>query len=743
MSEPVHIDSRRMSLYMAGVLLLIGTAGVLGLWLGKRSVPVEDDVTGVSSKSVAQSAPSPRALPLYLYANVPTGTARDVVAKEIALAADSGIHQYVLPVVLPWQGDLAVFVEPMEFVLERDPAARFLLRVTLDPPVEWLGKHPEDAARVGEEATLSVSLASEAWADDAQAGLEALVSAADSAAPDRIEGYILACLDGGQWYRASGYDASEVNTAGFREWLKGRYADDAAFQTAWGAPEVTRDTAAIPSRPDTSRLDSVFLELPKEQNIADFLQFTSDRSVHLIKAFTTCIKQTAGKPVMVLANYGYSYELGFNHAGHWGLGQLLDSDVDGFASPVSYLDRGLGGTGAVMGPVDTVVARQKKWVLIDDTRTGIAFDAATNEIVRPKNVRPEDVYSVQQRNFGLALTHGLGLAWSDAQGDGQLCDEGMWARFAKMADIYGKVDEWKQTQGEYTEFVPKGADLAVVVDEGSRMYQRCDEALNDILLRQTLETVVRTGACVRFHLLDDVLEQRVKPANVYLFLNAFHLTADERGRLHKILEDNSAAAIWLYAPGYFDTEPSVENISATTRMDVKAFDEPARMGSVTLLSPDGKAKSFGTAFDLHPAFYVDDPKADPFAEYAASNKVSIAVRFFSNWASVYCAEPSLPPAVLREILGMLEVQLPYRDSASADAELHGQFFDAMYCSDNLMVIHARESGERVLDLREVCHVRDLVSPEISWQRKRTFGLHLRTGDTRILRLTPIGAEEGF
>jgi hypothetical protein len=40
----------------------------------------------------------------------------------------------------------------------------------------------------------------------------------------------------------------------------------------------------------------------------------------------------------------------------------------------------------------------------------------------------------------------------------------------------------------------------------------------------------------------------------------------------------------------------------------------------------------------------------------------------------------------------------------------------------------------------VCNVQDLLTPEIGWPRKRTFSIPLKTGETRLLKITPVEEE---
>ena len=84
-----------------------------------------------------------------------------------------------------------------------------------------------------------------------------------------------------------------------------------------------------------------------------------------------------------------------------------------------------------------------------------------------------------------------------------------------------------------------------------------------LLLRAAADCALQAGYPTRFYLLDDVLNAPAPLAAVYLFVNAFHLSRDERESLHARLAENGAAALWMYAPGYFDETAAEENISAT------------------------------------------------------------------------------------------------------------------------------------------------------------------------------------
>jgi len=658
------------------------------------------------------------------------------VAAQIAMAAGAGIHQYMLSVGLPWDGGGEAALAPVEALVGIDPAAAVWLYVALDPPSAWLEAHPDAAVRTAGNPTGQVCIASPAWLRDALDGLSALIEAVHAAQPERVRGYVLACLDDGRWQRPATSDASPANTVAFRTWLHERYGNADALQRAWGDPDAGFDHAAVPEAPAAAGPGLVFLQFPQMRSYADYLEFTSDSTVNAITAIASHIKALAGRDVEVVVPYGHTFEQPHAAAGHFALARLLEGDVDSVCAPVSYVERGLGGAGGLMGPVDSVVLHGKQWYLIDDTRTGISIDPATGRVARPKNIRVEDIYSVQQRNFAAAVTHGLGLIWADPEGTARLHDPDMWDRFGAMRSVYEMVNTWKLAQMDRRRPFPTIPVLNVVVDEASRLVLRPGEKLSPVLLREMRDCALRAGVPTRFYLLSDVLDLRAPAAPAYLFLNAFRLCSEERTRLHAILEHNKAAAIWMYAPGYIDETPSVDHITATTRMTVKAFDGPGETGSLCSLPGKWVAQdeALGKKMPLDPLFYIDDPETDVIARYEASGEPSVAVNFFeAGWASIYCAEPSLTPAFLRELLGILELPIYYEHTPTA-------FYDAAHFGPNLMAIHARNPGERVINLGEPCDVHDLLAPDVGWPQKRTFNLPLKTGDTRLLRLIPLEAE---
>jgi len=748
-----------------GVLLLAVAAAAAGLWLAEKTLPPAEEPKTFLEPTEAEIAEPrtegavvepPRSEPaeqqttaydppLYFFAHTAPGADLGAVADEVEMAARNGIHRYVVSLELPWPNEVGVSearLEPLEIVVRRDPKASALVRVAFDPPRAWLDAHPEAAVRAGEQRGPYASLASSAWLDAAKGAFDRLAQAvADAGLEGRVAGYVIACLEKGAWHSTGGYDTCDANVAGFRAWLGERYGTDEALREAWAAEDATLEAAGIPEETDANDALHVFFAVPAEARYADFLAYTSDITADAIATLAAHVKGTCAPDTLVLAPYGYTFELLRNDAGHFALMRLMANDIDGFVSPVSYADRGLGGTGGFMGPISSAREHGKQWYLIDDTRTGIIRDGSTGEITPAKGVRVDDVYNVQARNFAAALVHELGVFWADPYAEGELHDEALWKRFGAMRTVYAQrygesgfhARNGTKLRVNASPGILADVTLGVVADEASRFYQRCDAKLNEHVLRRAADAALRVGVSTRFYLLRDVIDGAAAPCSAYLFLNAFRLTVADRERLHDVLQQTQSAAIWLYAPGYIAETASADNITATVRIPVKPFAEPAKSGSACKLQGIwfGEGSVLGEPAEWSPLFYIDDEEANVLANYEESGRPSAALAFLDEgWVSVYVAEPAVSPALLREILHILDRRLNLRKAGQPT-------YDTAHLGRDLLAIHAASAGDRTIQVAQPCNVRDLLENEVGWQRKTSFTLPLNTGETRVLQFTPV------
>lgn len=749
MSSPESISPRALYLRIAAVALLLLVCAVLGAFLGWWSAPkpmgtplvadaAGDAVQGDQSAKALPPFP-PNRPPLFFYAGASAGSEPSVTDAEIGMAALAGIHQVIVPTALPWDDDgFAAVLAAIQRVQAADPECAVVLEVDCDPPAGWLLQHPDEQSLVDKVTQPYASVASKPWREEAGARLEALLQMLH-VAPERrvLLGLILVGGGNNQW-QMEGVDRSKAMTQAYRDWLAQRYAADTALAAAWGEKKASLKNAEIPALkndPDAPAL----LRLPGEQAAIDYARCASDATVGAIAWLATRARAAGWPGLRLYAPYGFSLESTSPVSGHHALGRLLESPLDGFISPFSYVDRGLGGSGGFMGAVHGALYRGKQWICVDDTRTGVSRDAITGSITRLEGLREEDVHNVQARNFALALVNGVGMVWSDPMGEGTLHDEGVWQRIGQMREIYETAyPSFSQPAEGGNPGMPPPPPvfqpaLIVVLDEAAMATVRPGSPLGDQLLHAVRDAALRSGMPVQFCLLSDFLENRNPPANVYLFANAFSMDEAQRVTAHARLAKEQAYAIWLYAPGYYSASSGTDGISKTVGMTVKAFKDPSDAGSAFLLTgrwvDEGKPLESPTRWN--PLFYVEDPESDALARYVAVERVSVAMRSMpEGWASIYIAEPNLTPALLREVMSIIEQPIYVRPAAQ-------RHFDAIYSNRTLFAIHGNQVGERTIDLGSFSDTIDLFNPGVGWPQKDSFVLPLKTGETRLMKVSPM------
>lgn len=855
MSNHEHTDWKRLlRRFLLAIVLVVG-AGALGLWVGELSVPDDlpeyQGIDGLPARQSKSAKATPEELsspvpPLYFFAGSVENADLPVVLEEVKLAMGAGIDQIILPVQLDWESESREgFVRALlEQVIAVNPRARLFLQFRLDPTKAWADTRPTEILPGASDDGPHAAPYSELWRDEAARRAAALAKAlSQERLGPHVRGYLLSALKNGRWELAAGAKPADCATAAFRAWLRRRYTENEALRAAWGDIAATVESAAVPDEVSPGE-GNVFLELPKQQALADYREFLADSVADSIAAVMAALKQ-AVPGAKVFAQYGHTFEVEHGAQGMTAMGRLLYSDLDGFAGAVSATERGIGGTGGLSGPAFSAVLHQKQWIIIDDTRTGVARDPATGEIARLQGIRAEDVYNVQRRNFSLAAVHGLGLAWADPQGAGWLHAPEQWTEFGHMREIYAalyppagdagggkgpvaasseaepivmaktekkevekksstkkktpakaekkpekpaqaplketakpdvkqeaaapapeKQDPAKQDPADASpapapdaaplQEAPPGSSgfdqqleqmlepapvgppdtfkigLAVVIDENALHSLGNSDLLRERLTLPARDAAMRAGIALRTCLLQDVLDDIAPSAQVYLFINAVKLSAAERDRLHARLQRDQSCAIWCYAPGYLSPLPDKEAVAQTVGMKLEQIDGGQAGSRFTL---GGRwleeGTDIGDVVPVSPLFGINDPEVDLIAEYRNGGKGSIGLRVMpEGWASIYVAEPTLTAALLRELLHLTEKRTYFRLSDRA-------VYDTALVGLNLIAIHAKQGGEVALSLGNVFNIEDMFDPTIGWPQKESITLPVKTGETRLLRLTPV------
>jgi hypothetical protein len=250
------------------------------------------------------------------------------------------------------------------------------------------------------------------------------------------------------------------------------------------------------------------------------------------------------------------------------------------------------------------------------------------------------------------------------------------------------------------------ADIAVILDDESFYYESLRNDLDlPLIFHQRLWGLARLGAPNDTYLLQDLLEERLPPYKLYVFLNAFQLSAERRAALDRRLKRDGRTALWLYAPGYLKDAPALDYMTELTGLRFGKGERPwnARMHVTNFNHPItedlSQDLSWGIGGQIGPLFHLEDDEATILGEtvYAQGRcKPGFGVKTFPDWTSIYSAVPDLPAPVLRAI------------ARFAGVHLYSEAGDVLFAGPQLLGVHTVAGGPRTFNLpRSVEVVHDL------------------------------------
>ena len=656
--------------------------------------------------------------------------------------AASGVHIYSIDALgdewyapRPTGGgpfDFRVTAPRLQPIIDADPDALFLLRMSFETkyfPADWWNlMYPDEVEVLDTGARLSASYASSIWRTQVAELLRAYIDHLKSVGLyDRVVAYQICTGTCGEWIKdwssmspPSG-DFSPVMRTQFQAWLRAKYGTDAALQAAWHDPLATFDAAEVPSGPAQATTTHYQWRDPRhEQATIDFYACYAETAADALLSMCRAVKEATDGDKITGAFFGYLMELAWNNnffndgqggkpesevstvqrSGHLGLAKALRSpEIDFFVSPYSYAFRGLGGDGLPMQPTESLRVHGKLYLFEEDTLMHNNFEPQGRMHPKDKTI------PIYQRNFAQCLTHGLGITWLES------------SYFVEDPRIVAEAHRWQpryHALGTWALGLDRApsADVAVFLDDESYFYEANRNDLDlPLISHLRVVTLNRFGAPHDLYLLNDLLEDRLPDYKLYVFLNPFHLNDARRRKLHEILGRGGRTALWLYAPGYLNTD-APEPVGRANMTDLTGFTfgqggsywSPF-MHLTNFRHPitQGLAQDlfWGTNRSIAPIFHVLDPEAQVLGEvvYGLGRcQPGLAIKPYQPagaaqpFNSVYVATPTVPPQVLRGV------------ARHAGAHIYNDQGDVLYATPSLLSVHTVAGGERTFALPQPVEV---------------------------------------
>jgi hypothetical protein len=646
---------------------------------------------------------------------------------QIKMAAAVGVNFVTFPIAMPWPAPgETVDWQPVENacaqVLEANPHALLLPRFGTEPPEWWRKAHPGEIMtwEDGSQQHHAV-VASPSYRRDAAARVAALVEHLEGKFGDHMAGYHPCGQNTGEWFyqdtwenRLNGYAPADTN--GWRGWLRERYGGDAALQAAWRDRTAALDSATIPTPAQRRASPTGVLRDPATQKyLIDFAEFQQQAMADLVCELAHAARQASWGRKLVVFFYGYSFEfgtirLGPSTCGHYALRRVLDCpDIDVLCSPISYFDRGIGGSAPSMTAAESVALAGKMWLCEDDTRTYLGTGNFPGQFDGGKDLA--ETQTMLRRNVAEEATRNFATWWMDLGMTGWFNDARMWDEMRSLEAVDRVLLE---------NAIPYRPQVAAVIDEQAMLETAANAwTLTESGLYQVRRPLGRMGVPYGQYLLDDVLRGRVD-AKLYVFLNAWQLSAKQRQSLHN--HTRRACRVWCYAPGLHDgdrTSPdAMREIPGFRLVPVsppRAWATPTDFGKqLGLITP------FGVDAPITPLFAAADATPDETLATYPDGSAAIALRRVAGGWSVFVGVPGLTSELLRLA------------ARKAGVHLYTETDCNVYANGPIVALHAAQAGTITLDTGHRSKVHDAIGGNLIGNGPR-IALPLKKGETRVLR----------
>ena len=710
---------------------------------------------------------------------------------------DAGVKIYFLICDTLWLKPDAIelFRTEAEALLEVVPDAYIIPRIGMHPTNKWIEENPDECVRYSDGSSPAVhlftesyekdipahySLASQKWREAAGEALkETWTELMKLPYADRIIGCFFAAGGTSEWYYMLPVfnDTKEISLGHskafkreFVKYLREKYGTDENLQKHWKNPNATIENPPIPDyekfffAEKVDHLSAVpnirmytnnppppaytngtnrgsFADFDKNIDVYDFLRVWNIASADSVLYFGRIIKELTPDKLCG-AFYGSQGCTNYIISGSCGgTVKILESPyIDFLAAPGVYENRMQGGSEGQREVQDSFAMHNKIYIVEEDTRT-----LAENRYFmdRCQIYDMTDSINVMKREFGRTICEDVQAWWFDQLIGG---------RRYKYPEIYDLISKQQAIAHEaYSQNREKKSEIALIFDEESMQSVSFQTSRDTFELFRNYE-MARIGAPVDQYYHNDMADPNMPSYKLYIFVNTYLLSAEEREIIKAKIKRDGAVALWLYAPGFIEPmaeeKMSVEHMKALTGFDFEVIDE--RYDAV--FRWNGEAHEISSSFDkralygkfdrrrtmmlmstndpisrydtyLYPFFRVADKDARTLAYTLTTHEPAVSIKESPDgFTSIYYASKCIKSEVVREI------------ARFAGCHIYTESDEVLYANDNYVTLHCDSTGKKTLRFKEPCSPYEVYEKKYYGEGVTEIEFDAYLGETKMFRL---------
>ena len=603
--------------------------------------------------------------------------------------------------------DISLVQRQIKGIVDQAPDGYVFLRLHVNAPFWWNEAHPEEVTQYANgpiddrkygppfhnedgdvERPLRASLASQKWKQEASDKvIEFCKRLSQTPEGAYVTGLHLAGGIFGEWHYwgfiENDPDTGPAMTKYFREWLKLKYKTDKALQRSWHTQTFTLENATVPGTAERNEShDGAFKDPTKSARVIDY--FTAQQQVvaDVAEDFCRIAKENWPRPLITGIFYGY-YHMTFNRqtvGGHLFIEKMLNSPyVDYLAAPQTYWgdSRGAGGSGNSRGIIESALLHGKLW--LDEMDNGYLHKKVDFDNIRYSERYDEEYEAILKRNALFPLMRGIGLWYYDF---GLQKGFGWWDNDKYLNAIGSELRFFDQRLKSPS---PSVADALIVWSMDNFYYLKPGWLpISMDVIDKSIEEAMRCGVAFDQIYDFDLEKVNLDQYKAVIFMNSYILKDHQKKLIRDKVAQNGRTLIWNYMPGFTDGQSlSDEFVKEITGISTKRISIGGKP-EVTFLK-DGSTYTMDKSPE--PLLAIVDPKATTLAVEGASKHVTMAVRQFQKYRSVFSTIPLHGANVFRQLM------------KDAGCHVYNDHNDFTYAKGNLLLLHTREGGKKRLNLK--------------------------------------------
>jgi hypothetical protein len=642
--------------------------------------------------------------------------------------------------------DFAAIDKAVFTILSNNPNALIILKPGFRTcvPNWFLKKYPDEAVVFDAGRKLNKpSLASEKWRKVAGEMLSKTIQHINNGPyADKIIGYFVREGEEGQWMHYwGGSDLSKENILSdyskpmreyFRIWLKNKYLSIDNLRKAWKNNKVTFESACIPSRQERIAPNKgTFRDPLKNRKAIDYAEALSDVICDGISYYARIVKRETENNALMLTFYGHFVDAGgcfwAEQMGYIKQRRLINNpDIDCIANPIAYTRalRDIGGFAGFDYPAPGSLRLQNKMYINEaDVRTHLTYPPGYAYSVRTQ-AQTEQVLA---REFAKALCGGAGMYWLNLGG-------GIRDWFDDIDIVRSIARLNKIAQEAVKDDLSSISETAVIMSDKSLLYMRQlnSRSPEDCISQQCNQQriwIAAMGAPFDEYLADDFLDAKMPDYKLYIFLNTFYMSEQERKAVVAKLKKNKATALWFYAPGYINKNGfSLAAIAELTGIKIDRLNKrdngriKIEAGN-SLLKGHDETIGLPSGISMKPIFFAVDKAVEVLGRLQSNNEAAFVIGKRAGFTSYYCSTPFIPSELLRSI------------AMKAGVHIYDSHNDAVYaCKDYLAVHSSKKAALRKIKLPEVTELIQIYPNYKEMGKVKEFEFESKSPQTRIYKI---------